>query len=381
MAADRAGARSTARRAARRRTAPPAIAWRRPRRSRPTGSSRARFSRRRLSRGGERSTAVTRAPACASCAVLPPGAAQRSATVLPRTSPSRRAGSAAAASCTHHAPSSKPGSCVTGPCGERAHRAGRQHAAVKPRRPCLRIALHREIERRLVRMRRGDGARGRPRRSARASAASAIPACRATQRSSAASVTLAFAREPPQHGVDQAGVVRGLAVVLREPHRKIDRRVVGHVEKQDLRRADQQRDLDLRRVRGRPRSSSRRADGAACRAGAARSRRWRAPARGRALPAPPSCARLRAARRAAACRAGLRRATIGGGTAGRQARCIVGQPSRMPRVCGRSRDQRCTASRCTASGLHEPLSPKARRAPAVAAPGPAAPRPAFCWTA
>ena len=52
-----------------------------------------------------RSTATTLAPAAASCAVLPPGAAQRSATVLPRTSPSSRAGSAAAASCTHQAPS------------------------------------------------------------------------------------------------------------------------------------------------------------------------------------------------------------------------------------------------------------------------------------
>ena len=68
--------------------------------------SRARFCFRRSSRGAERSTAVTRAPAAASCAVLPPGAAQRSATDLPRTSPSSRAGNAAAASCTHHAPSS-----------------------------------------------------------------------------------------------------------------------------------------------------------------------------------------------------------------------------------------------------------------------------------
>ena len=37
--------------------------------------------------------------------VLPPGAAQRSATERPRMSPSRRTGSAAAASCTHQAPS------------------------------------------------------------------------------------------------------------------------------------------------------------------------------------------------------------------------------------------------------------------------------------
>ena len=51
------------------------------------------------------STAVTSAPAAASCAVLPPGAAHRSITARPPTSPSRRAGRAAAASCTHQAPS------------------------------------------------------------------------------------------------------------------------------------------------------------------------------------------------------------------------------------------------------------------------------------
>ena len=35
--------------------------------------------------------------------------------VLPPTSPNNRAGSAAAASCTHHCPSVKPGSMVTEP--------------------------------------------------------------------------------------------------------------------------------------------------------------------------------------------------------------------------------------------------------------------------
>ena len=68
-------------------------------------SRRARLLRSRSSRAGARSTATTWAPAAASCAVLPPGAAQRSATVSPRTSPNSRAGSAAAASCTHQAPS------------------------------------------------------------------------------------------------------------------------------------------------------------------------------------------------------------------------------------------------------------------------------------
>ncbi len=38
--------------------------------------------------------------------------------VLPPTSPNNRAGSAAAASCTHHWPSVKPGSIVTEPCSK-----------------------------------------------------------------------------------------------------------------------------------------------------------------------------------------------------------------------------------------------------------------------
>ena len=59
---------------------PPAIRRRRRRQSRRRGRRRARLSRSRLSRAGERSTAVTCAPASASCAVLPPGAAHRSAT-------------------------------------------------------------------------------------------------------------------------------------------------------------------------------------------------------------------------------------------------------------------------------------------------------------
>ena len=80
--------------------------------------NRLRFSRTAAPmRPGERSTAITRARRpWTSCAVLPPGAAQRSATDFPMTSPNRRAGNAAAASCTHHWPSAKPGSIFTEPC-------------------------------------------------------------------------------------------------------------------------------------------------------------------------------------------------------------------------------------------------------------------------
>ena len=45
------------------------------------------------------------APAAASSAAFPPGAAQRSTIRMPGRGWSSRAGSAAAASCTHHSPS------------------------------------------------------------------------------------------------------------------------------------------------------------------------------------------------------------------------------------------------------------------------------------
>ncbi len=67
--------------------------------------------------------------------------------------------------------------------------------------------------------------------------------------SSAASARLAVAGEPPQHRIDQAGKARRVTVGLRQPHRKIDRGMVRHVEKQDLRGAEQERGLDPRRLR------------------------------------------------------------------------------------------------------------------------------------
>ncbi len=59
----------------------------------------------------------------------------------------------------------------------------------------------------------------------------------------------ALARHPPQHRIDQAGKARRRPVRLRKPHREIDGGMVGHIEKQDLRRTDKQRGLDPRRLR------------------------------------------------------------------------------------------------------------------------------------
>jgi hypothetical protein len=72
---------------------------------------------------------------------------------------------------------------------------------------------------------------------------------RGVERGEAAGTVLGHS---PQHGVDQAGIARGMAVGLREPHREIDRGMVGHIEKQDLRGAHQQRRLDLRRLARQP---------------------------------------------------------------------------------------------------------------------------------
>ena len=74
---------------------------------------RLRFALSRSSRRLEMSSAVTCQPCAASCSVLPPGAAHRSSTWRPSPAPSSRAGSAAARSCTHHAPSANPGSVST----------------------------------------------------------------------------------------------------------------------------------------------------------------------------------------------------------------------------------------------------------------------------
>ena len=61
---------------------------------------------------------------------------------------------------------------------------------------------------------------------------------------------LAVLRHAAQHGVDQAGIARRAPVGLGEAHRQIDRGVVGHLEPQNLHRADQQDGFRARRVGG-----------------------------------------------------------------------------------------------------------------------------------
>jgi hypothetical protein len=59
----------------------------------------------------------------------------------------------------------------------------------------------------------------------------------------------ALARDAPQHRVDQTGIARRMVLGLDQPHREIDRRVVCHIEPQNLRRAEEQRRFDARGAR------------------------------------------------------------------------------------------------------------------------------------
>ena len=60
------------------------------------------------------------------------------------------------------------------------------------------------------------------------------------QRVEIGEVAFAFARDPPQHGIDEARIARGVFLALHQTHREIDGGVIGHIEKKDLRGAEQQ---------------------------------------------------------------------------------------------------------------------------------------------
>ena len=73
----------------------------------------------------------------------------------------------------------------------------------------------------------------------------------------------AVAGDAAEHCVDETGITRGAAVRLHEPHRKIDGGVIGNLEPENLRGADQQRQSRLAarpragRVRGTVRADDR----------------------------------------------------------------------------------------------------------------------------
>ncbi len=59
---------------------------------------------------------------------------------------------------------------------------------------------------------------------------------------------LSLARAAAQHRIDEAGIFRGAPIRLHQPHRQIDRGMIGHVHPENLRGADQKRALRARRV-------------------------------------------------------------------------------------------------------------------------------------
>ena len=130
---------------------------------------------------------------------------------------------------------------------DHAYRARRQNPSAKAFGPQRRIAFHREIERRFTGIRGGDGVRGGlaiSRNPARHQPFRRVEIGRIEFRQPCG----AFAREPAQHGIDQARISRGVAVRLHQADGKIDRRMIGHVEEQDLCGADQQRRLHARHL-------------------------------------------------------------------------------------------------------------------------------------
>ena len=184
------------------------------------------------------------APAAASSALLPPGAAQRSTTRMPGArveQPRRQRGGGVL-----HPPFALRVAFELGDgrMGVEPHRAGRQHDPAEPLRPALGVALDAEVERRL-----GSDARRRsrapsPRRRSRASAPRARAACRRRADRRRRGSPRARARSPRSTALTRPanGALAGLRP--RRPHREIDGGMVGRVEEEDLRRADDQRPFE-----------------------------------------------------------------------------------------------------------------------------------------
>ena len=88
------------------------------------------FARAAAARMGSRSTAITFAPAAASCTPCRPARRKDRSPSCRATSPSSRAGRLAAKSCTHQSPSAKPGSSSMRPLSRQPHACRR--AACSP---------------------------------------------------------------------------------------------------------------------------------------------------------------------------------------------------------------------------------------------------------
>ena len=125
------------------------------------------------------------------------------------------------------------------PSGRQPHAAGRQNDAAEALGPGVRVSPDREVERRAPAMRLGDGARaGRAealRPAPREPVGRVVP-----QRIRAVQDASPLARDPAQDSVRQADERLEALVARREADRGVDRRVVGHIEEEDLGRADRE---------------------------------------------------------------------------------------------------------------------------------------------
>ena len=126
--------------------------------------------------------------------------------------------------------------------GVEADRAGRQHDPAKPFRPDFRVALDADVERRLASVGRGDCLRRRL--AERLAPPGREPGRRVVvERIGDGQDHLPVARDAAQDRVDEAGEGSARRVRPRRPHREVDRRVVGRVEEEDLRRTSDERPL------------------------------------------------------------------------------------------------------------------------------------------
>ena len=182
--------------------------------------SRARFSRSaRRAALAERSTAVTCAPAARAARSCRRARRRGRRPCLPRDvaeQPRRQRGGGV----LH-----PPGAFVV--AGQPRHRPVRDgaHACRSAARgragaaaQLAASALHREIERRLVAVRGGDGARGVLAVVRASSAAISQSGVSSGTASSVGEQRRAVARDAAQHRVDQAGIARGAPVRLHQPH-------------------------------------------------------------------------------------------------------------------------------------------------------------------
>src|SRR5262249_32165054 len=114
-----------------------------------------RFSCSRAIRDADRSTAHTVAPQAANCAVLPPGAAHKSATERPHASPAYRGSRI----LTPPFSLGISGQCRDLPMRGQPDRVCQQFATTQSLRPSVRIGLDRDIERWLQTMGKRNGPR------------------------------------------------------------------------------------------------------------------------------------------------------------------------------------------------------------------------------